>query len=211
MMTKTGPKPIDMTYRTWGRLTALEYVGNQNWLFQCDCGSEKTAWGPDVRRGKVQSCGCIHTELMSTGDLRRTHGACATPEYSSWNAMMTRCLNLDHPSSKEYGRRGITVCERWKTFELFLEDMGERPRGTTLDRIDVDGGYGPDNCRWADSETQAGNKRLTVRLTARGRTMTQEQWARELGCSAAVLRYRRGLGWDDERIIATPVRRRTSW
>jgi hypothetical protein len=208
----TGPKPFDMTTQRYGRLSAIEYVSHGNWKFTCDCGSEKVAWGTDVRRGKIRSCGCLSAERNRTGDNRRTHGLSGTPEYVSWLSMMTRCYNPNSISFYNYGARGIDVCDEWQAdFENFLVDMGHRPPGTSLDRIDPNGNYEPSNCRWADAIVQGSNRRDNQLVTANGVTQCMEAWSRELGCSSKTLAYRRKRGWDDDKIVNTPVRAYRSW
>ena len=209
---KTGPAPIDLTGQRFERLTALTYTGaNGMWLCRCDCGKEKTVSGVELRRGRTRSCGCLHREIAKTGDCRRVHGMSSSPEYRSWSAMLTRCTDSTRKEFKNYGGRGITVCEEWKSFEVFFADMGKRPPKTTLDRIDVDGNYEPGNCRWATNKEQAENRRCSVLMTANGKTATQEEWARELGTSASVLRYRRSIGMTDEQAINVEIRKHTRW
>ena len=122
---------------------------------ECECGNEKVTQLAHVKSGAVKSCGCLKRETSAaTGKKNKKHGhsspATRSHTYRSWEAMKARCLNANDPSFKDYGARGITVEDAWMTFETFLADMGERPRGTTLDRIDVNAGYGKNNCRWGD-------------------------------------------------------------
>lgn len=121
--------------------------------------------------------------------------------------MLQRCNNPKSPGYSRYGGRGIKVCWRWQErFENFLEDMGVRPDGTTLDRIDNDGDYEPGNCRWATGRQQQGNRDVTVKLTLGGRTMPLTDWARELGLNRTVLRNRLRRGWPEEEILTRPRR-----
>lgn len=115
--------------------------------------------------------------------------------YTSWRGMIDRCTNPNMASWKDYGGRGITVCERWRTFEHFYADMGDPPGGMTLDRIDVDGNYEPSNCRWATTAVQSRNRRNNVFITDDGVTQTLHDWAREKGISAGTLSYRFHQGW----------------
>ena len=125
--------------------------------FKCDCGNIKKINLYEVKSGKIKSCGCI------LGKNRKTHGHSIknyqSPTYISWCMMKQRCLNPNHPYYHNYGGRGITICERWLKFENFLEDISERPEGTTLDRIDGNKGYEPTNCRWATYYEQTHNRR----------------------------------------------------
>ena len=137
------------------------------------------------------------------------HGFDGTPTYRSWGrswgAMKTRCLNPKAEAYKNHGARGITVCERWLTFENFLADMGVRPEGTELERIDNNGNYEPGNCRWATRKEQANNRRSNVLLTVNGKTQTAQAWADEFGLSLQALRHRMKVGWSLEEIQSTPV------
>jgi hypothetical protein len=159
-------KRVDMTGRVFGRLTALEPVGrrgtNVTWRCRCECGTEVVAAGNDMRAGLKQSCGCLRRELAKRTEHGHMVGKKPSPTYSSWRAMLKRCYSPRNRSYADYGGRGIIVCERWRSFEPFLSDMGDRPEGTSLDRIDVNGNYEPGNCRWLAVGQQQWNRRCSV-------------------------------------------------
>jgi hypothetical protein len=119
--------------------------------------------------------------------------------------MKRRCENPRSHAYGDYGGRGIKVCDRWKTFENFISDMGERPEGMTLERIDVNGNYTPENCRWATTLEQNGNRRTRRLLTLRGKTQSMTEWARETGIDVNVINARLRRGWSDEKTLTTPV------
>lgn len=137
---------------------------------------------------------------------KRTHGLSRTSAYKSWRAMLSRCLDPKAKSFQSYGGAGIKVCHRWLDFRLFLDDMGHRPPGTTLDRIDSTRGYEPGNCRWADWKTQLRNRPTFVRLvTFRGKTQCASAWEEELGFASGLVYGRLRRGWTVEAALATPV------
>jgi hypothetical protein len=209
------PAHVDITGQRFGRLTALYMTAkagrkprrDQRWLFRCTCGNETEVGKQDVTQGKTVSCGCRHAETSrETGKKNATHGHTRSrkpsPEYSSWCAMHKRCGNPNDKHYKDYGGRGITVCQRWNSFEAFLANMGLKPYPKhTIDRIDPNGNYEPGNCRWATSREQRANTRRNNRLfTIGGRTQTILQWAREASIDPGVSRQRIEAGWHPELI-----------
>lgn len=145
-------------------------------ICRCVCGNEKITLLTHVKNGYVKSCGCLKKEVSSIlGKANTTHGHSSpvtrSHTYRSWETMKSRCFNASDPSFKDYGARGIAVCYEWLNFERFLIDMGERPRGTTLDRIDVNGDYKKDNCKWETAKKQQRNKRNNRLVTFEGEKM----------------------------------------
>ena len=136
------------------------------------------------------------------------HSGKASPEYRSWRSMRGRCLNTNDPAYRNYGGRGISICSRWNKFENFYTDMGARPKGTSLDRIDNNGNYEPDNCRWATHREQSLNTRLVNYITINGETKCLYDWCRQYGLDPGTVRYRmRVFGWAPEKAVTTPKMR----
>ena len=157
-------KRIDITNNRFGRLVAIGKAassGGKNprskWQCICDCGKTLNVDTSNLTRGRAKSCGCLHKEVV--GGLKITHGMSNTEAYKSWRAMWARCTIKTNASYKSYGAKGVTVCERWKSFENFYEDMGERLSGMSIDRIDNSIGYQPNNCKWSTRREQDSNKR----------------------------------------------------
>lgn len=202
----------------FGRLTVVEKsakVGKNYAAYyrcKCICGAECVVRGTSLTTKATRSCGCLHLETAKgqRENLRRantTHGLSATRAYHAWNSMWDRCTNPANANFDRYGRRGITVCERWNDVRNFVSDMGQPPPGYTLDRIDNNGDYEPNNCRWATHKEQS-NNRTTNRLIAyRGERKTAAQWAAVTGVSEKLIARRLRDGWPAERLFETPRRK----
>lgn len=208
---KTRPFSLDLTGQQFGKWKVLslshrDQSGGVWWLCQCDCGSDaRPVRANSLRSGRSTSCGCHHKAVVTT------HGMTRTPTFRSWESMKQRCLNPKSPDYRIYGGRGIKVHGPWiDSFEQFLSDMGERPQGASLDRLDTDKDYAPDNCRWATPTQQLRNRRDTVRLTWNGRTLNVYEWAKETGIPAKALRERTRAGWAPERALSTPINKNLS-
>lgn len=183
---------IDMTGLKYGRLTAIKTIepdkGEQlKWLFRCDCGNEVALPGPQVRKGNTRSCGCLATESKRSP---KTHGLCSTKSYFIHKSMMARCYNENDSSYHNYGGRGIYVVDSWHDVENFYADMGEKPDGLSIERLDNDGPYSPENCKWGTRKEQANNTRQNVRLKYGAEEMTVAQWADKAGIPYELLSSR---------------------
>jgi len=205
-------KPIIKKGDKFNRLTAVKFDHRdkwrgQYWLFRCNCENEKVISSSRVITGRTKSCGCLQRETArDLGNKNKTHKSTGTKIYGIWQAMKARCNNQHTLAYKNYGGRGIKVCKRWEKFENFYKDMGEAPKGMSIDRIDNNGNYEPKNCRWATRVEQANNTRSNHLLTYKGKTQNIAQWAKEIGISYFTLKSRIILyKWSVEKALTTKV------
>lgn len=195
---------VDYTGKRFGRLTVIGFAGIESrqtmWLCRCDCGKTAIKRRSNLQSGNTKSCGCRE---------RMRHGhACIgkrSSEYGIWLQMNDRCRNSKSRAYKWYGARGIKVCERWQGrggFQNFLNDMGPRPEGMSLDRKDNDGPYSPENCHWASQKEQFANRRCTRRVRVRGREMLLVDALERFGVPRSTFDWRtKRLGQSDEEAL----------
>lgn len=190
----------DLSGQKFNKLTVIErgpnIRGNNRWRTTwhciCDCGNKTTVKTCNIKRTK--SCGCLNGGKI-------IHGFSRTSENMIWNTMNQRTRNKNNKNYYRYGGRGITVCERWSKFENFLKDMGPRPKGLSLDRIDNNKGYSPENCRWATSSEQARNTRRNNRITIDGVTKLVTDWFKESPVCIATYYHRKKRGFSDREAL----------
>jgi len=174
-------------------------------LCKCDCGKEKVVRLGDIRDGRVKSCGCLHDILPIK------HGQAKNGErgltYRTWSNIRRRCLNPNAHEYESYGGRGIRICDRWEDFAAFVEDMGERPsQRHSIDRIDPEGDYTPDNCRWATPKQQGRNRRNNRTLTYKGETLCLSEWSERIGISLNAIASRLDVcGYTVEEALTLPL------
>lgn len=201
----------DLTGQRFGRLTINRRLDNDasgraRWRCLCDCGGETAACTGQLRSGMTKSCGCIHREGLIARSTK--HGGRHTREYALWSSMLRRCRSPNDRRYSDYGGRGIAVCARWQTFENFVADMGQRPSPKhSIDRIDNDKGYEPNNCRWATRTEQARNTRTNKLLTIGSTTKPLAAWCEQYGASYTRTIMRVRAGWSLERALTEPSAR----
>lgn len=191
----------------FGRLLVLGQAVRTNpkrirWSCLCDCGNELSVNAGNLSSCHTISCGCAQKENTSKANSKYVVRS-RTPTYNSWASMITRTTSKSHKSYERY--KNLGVCTRWlNSFDDFVVDMGLRPDKTTLDRIDNNKGYFPENCRWATKKEQQNNLSVNVILEFNGETLNIQQWAEKLNISHDILRGRIKLGWTVEKTLSTP-------
>lgn len=197
------PQAADIAGQRFGRLVALVVEPTAQpgrfWRCACDCGAFVVSTVGRLRVGNTKSCGCLKVDAARVkGKSSATHGMFGTREYATWSAMLGRCSNPKHSAWPDYGGRGITVCTAWLKFDNFYADMGARPSGKSLDRVDNSGNYEPRNCRWATKKEQARNRRGNRLVEFNGTTATLAETAARVGLPVSTVRDRLNAGWPTE-------------
>lgn len=206
-----------MRYSRWTVIQEdepLEYISRnrreyaRKWLCRCDCGTEAVVYQTNLNRGKSKSCGCLQNEAVVKHGYSRGHKGHKL--HRRWIAMRQRCYSADHKEYKNYGARGITVCDEWNNSAAAFIDWGLKNgwrEGLSIDRVDNNSGYSPSNCRFTDIKTQSNNTRRNVLVTIDGQTYTFIQACEKFGVSERCARGRKWRGWPLEKIFSTPVAR----
>lgn len=205
----SGRNPTDLSGMRFGRLTAVEPLYRRRnitiWKCLCDCGNEKTVQSNNLLNRHTQSCGCLQKERAA--ETYKTHGLTKTRLYRTWRHMVERCTSQNSKQYANYGGRGITVCNNWMKFPRFLEwaMSSGYTDDLTIERIDNNRGYSPENCRWATPFEQASNKRSNHTFTIGGVTDTMTNWARKFGIKPNTVFCRLHKGWSEYEALTTPI------
>ena len=203
----------DIAGERFGKLLVLSFshINNRRafWNCECECGTVKAIRSHDLLGSKVNSCGCLKVEQTRQRNYKHGHSVrgAKTRAWDIWRGMTERCRNPNHSSWSNYGGRGVKVCPRWLEFSNFLADMGEPEENFSLDRINNDEDYCPENCRWANRATQARNTNRNVMLTYNGKTQCLTDWAIEHGISRGTIEHRLKHNWSIKKALTTPVHR----
>ena len=201
-------QPVDVLGQRFGRYLVIAKSDKrtkamkQMVICKCDCGTERDVVVGNLRSGLTTSCGCWKDE--KTGERRRKHGLSKTTMYYRYNQMIHRCYILNNPEYKNYGGRGIKVCDRWKDINNFIDDMYSLYiPGLDLDRINNDGDYEPSNCRWVTRKVNCNNRRDSIFIEYNGYKKTISEWADYLNIPYSVITYRL-KSWSVDKIFTTP-------
>lgn len=205
---------VDMVGKQFGWLTVIDRAGSTSdhkkrhyaaWRCVCTCGQQVVVPGQRLRRGKRKACG-VNGHVWAI-NLRGGMTALHPAEYSVWEKMHARCHYKKHKNYKNYGGRGIKICERWHTFKNFLADMGARPKGLTIERIDTNGDYEPTNCRWATFAEQRRNQRRSIFVEYEGERLLLMDLCAKLGLSRGIVYGRLKSRWTLEDALLVPVKK----
>lgn len=220
ILSECDPRVQQWIGKTVGRITLLGFHSfksypngerRQMWNCLCDCGVEFISDLSGVRTGHTSSCGCTRAEGVRKACV--THGLSCNyqihPVYQSWHGMKQRCENPNNADYAIYGGRGITICERWKTPEMFVADMLDSWKpGLSIERKDNDKGYSPENCKWGTKREQSLNRRTARLITYQGLTLNSTLWAEKTGMTRKTITNRLDRGWSVEKVFSTPVKQR---
>ena len=200
----------NLTGIKFGLLEAKKFSPPRKWFCVCDCGNEIEVFTDNLTRNHTKSCGCNKAQFVTNSKLRHGKADGKNKVYTAWHNMKDRCSNQNNKDYINYGGRGISVCETWLTFERFYKDMGEPPsKKHTLERVDVNGDYSPQNCEWATSSVQRNNQRRSKKYEFQGESHSLIEWCNIKNMPYARLAQRvEKLGWDFERAITVKDGRR---
>lgn len=204
---RTEEKVVGQRFgRLVGQKLVVPRIKKTRAICLCDCGKTMIAETSNLLNGNTQSCGCLRNELIAT--VSRTHGKSNSKAFFTWSGIKARCYRPDSSSFDRYGARGIRMSDEWRnSFAAFYRDMGDPPNGLSIERIDNNGHYCKENCRWANRVEQGANKRNNIKLTFNEQTKTLSEWARELHCKVATLWARLFVqGWTTEKALSVPIR-----
>lgn len=208
---------IDIQGKTFGRLRVIEQDMSASsheakWLCECTCGKRISTYGSGLRSGNTRSCGCLRKEIASNNF--RTHGKSKERLYNAWLMMTQRTTNPKNDAYHNYGGKGIKVCEAWRDYETFRSwaystgyDENAPHQGCTIERIDNDGDYTPENCRWIPMSEQSRNTCRNRMLTFEGETRILNDWAKKTGIPSGSIRRRLKDGWTVEKALTVPIRK----
>ena len=200
----------DHTGKKFGRLIVLSRAENRAgrtaWSCRCDCGATTIVTGLSLVTGHTQSCGCFQRDATSLANSKHGFARGQAPEYYAWKGMIRRCTDKNNKFYKNYGGRGIVVCREWMDVERFMADMGKRPDGCSLERVDNDKGYCPSNCRWATRKEQERNKRSNRLVEFNGQKITLAEFSEKTGIPRDKIDRRLRNGWSVAAIMATQER-----
>lgn len=205
-------RAIDISGKRFGRILVLKYVGNSRWLCRCDCSNEKIIRRDALIQGRTKSCGCFQKEIAAKQVRQRSlkHGDFGTKLYGIWAGMKRRCYNPRTKYYEDYGGRGITVCDEWKNdyskFKEWALANGYQ-EGLSIERVDVNKGYSPDNCKFITINEQNSNKRISIRLQYQGKEYSIKELSKLTGIKERTIRDRYERGLPIEEILNPKIRK----
>ena len=214
----------DLTGKTFGELTVVKFVPTDNrrsyWLCKCSCGGEAIVYSGHLKCGHTTTCNnsshrigkkCSDDTKQKISNANTKHSGCGERLYRVWASMLNRCNNQNEIAYKWYGAKGIKVCDEWLDYANFRQwalssgyDENAEAHACSIDRIDGNGDYCPENCRWANAKTQANNRKSNVLLTYNGKTQTMMQWSEETGVPYGLIQQRLNRGWGVQKAIEQP-------